>query len=266
MAHHLRIMAKGTDAHETGARKLATARAFPGNTVKRSLRVVTFLPITLVRMFQRHVQRSKKVLRKLSGLGCLEDLTVEQRRAMWPPAKPLQDEHLRNCRLIANRDVMLELMPKHATCAEIGIWRCEYSAKILNITQPEKLHLVDIDPTSIEWAREKFSQEIARGEVMVHLGDSPGVIKSMPGDYFDWIYVDGDHSYEGVKRDLEAARMKLKPDGLLAMNDYIYFESSGFSKYGVVEAVNEFCINHDFELLYFALHGRMYSDVVLRSM
>ena len=90
MAHHLRIMAKGTDAHETGARKLATARAFPGNTVKRSLRVVTFLPITLVRMFQRHVQRSKKVLRKLSGLGCLEDLTVEQRRAMWPPAKPLR--------------------------------------------------------------------------------------------------------------------------------------------------------------------------------
>ena len=217
-------------------------------------------------MLRRHVQRSKKLLRRLSGLGCLEDLTVEQRRAMWPPSKPLQDKHLRNCRVIANRDVMLELMPKRATCAEIGIWKCEYSAKILNVTQPEKLHLVDIDAASINGAREKFTREITGGQVVAHLGDSPEVIKSMPNDYFDWIYVDGNHSYEGVKKDLEAARAKLKPNGLLAMNDYIYFESSGFSKYGVIEAVNEFCINYDFELLYLALHGRMYNDVVLRRM
>jgi len=217
-------------------------------------------------IFRKQGRRSKNLLRRLLGLGCLEDLTVEQRRAMWPPAKPLQDEHLRNCRLIANRDAMLELMPKHANCAEIGIWKCEYSAKILKITEPETLHLIDIDPRSTRLAHEKFSQEIARGEVIVHLGNSPEVIASMPAAYFDWIYVDGDHSYEGVKQDLEAARLTLKPEGLLVLNDYIYFESSGFSKYGVVEAVNEFCIDHDFELVYFALHGRMYNDVVLRSM
>jgi len=217
-------------------------------------------------MLRRYTRTLKKLTRRLSGLSCLEDLTVEQRRAMWPPAKPLEERHLRNCRLVENRDVMLEHMPKDATCAEVGIWKCDFSKKILKTTEPSKLHLIDIDAAAIECANEAFGREIASGKVAVHLGDSAAVIGSMPDRYFDWIYIDGDHSYEGVKGDLEAARPKLKQGGLLAMNDYIYFEPSGFSKYGVVEAVNEFCIEHDFEFLYFALHGRTYHDVVLRSM
>ena len=209
-------------------------------------------------------RRVKKLVRKLSGLSCLEDLTIDQRRAMWPPAKALTDRHIRNCRLVANRDVMLEHMPKNAVCAEVGIWQCGYSKKIVGATQPAMLHLIDIDPAAINCANGVFSQEIANGTVAAHLGDSATLVASMPDEYFDWIYIDGDHSYEGAKRDLAAALPKLKPEGLIAMNDYIYFEPSGFSKYGVVEAVNEFCVEHDFELLYLALHGRTYHDVVLR--
>jgi len=216
-------------------------------------------------MLKVGVQRAKRLVRRVSGLGGIEDLTVDQRRAMWPPAKPLADRHIRNCRLVESRDVMLEYMPKHATCAEVGIWRCDFSRKIMATTQPSRLHLVDIDPAATEHADRAFAADIAAGNVSVHLGDSAVWLMSMPDAYFDWIYIDGDHSYEAVKRDLAAALPKLKAGGMLAMNDYIYFEPSGFSKYGVMEAVNEFCIEHDFELVYFALHGRMYHDVVLRG-
>ena len=213
---------------------------------------------------ESNLRRLKKLARRVSGLACLEDLNIDQRRAMWPPAPALEHKHIRNCRLVPNRNVMLDYMPKGATCAEVGIWRCDYSKKIMEATQPAKLHLFDIDPSAIESAKRTFGEEISNGRVAVHLGDSAATLESMPDQYFDWIYIDGDHYYQGVRRDLAAARPKLKDGGLLVMNDYIYFEPSGFSKYGVIEAVNEFCIEHEFEMLYFALHGRTYHDVVLR--
>jgi hypothetical protein len=204
-------------------------------------------------------------LRKILGVRCLEDYTVAQRRAMWPEVQPLQEKHLCNCRVLVNREEMLSYMPRNGTCAEIGILHCDLSQTILQRTQPKKLHLVDIDEAAVRIAREKFPAEISSGEVEVHLGDSGDVISSMQANYFDWIYIDGDHSYSGAKRDLEAARATLKPSGFIAVNDYIFFSPSGLNKYGVIEAVNEFCIAYDFELLFLAFQGRMYNDVVLRK-
>jgi len=160
---------------------------------------------------------------------------------------------------------MLGYMPENAVCGEVGILACDFSKVIFETTKPSKLHLIDINNRAVEIAREKFASEIADKTVAVHQGDSAEIIAGMPENYFDWIYIDGDHSYEGVKRDLDAARLRTKPDGMIAMNDYVFFETSGFSKYGVVEAVNEFCLDYDYEIIYFALQARMYNDVVLRK-
>lgn len=195
---------------------------------------------------------------------CLEHLSPTKRRQMWPPVIELQTKHIQNCKMVMNRDVLLDLMPKNGICAEVGIFKCEYSAQILQKLTPKKLHLIDLNPGAIDIAKSQFPTEIENGVVETHLGDSSARILEMPDGYFDWVYIDGDHYYDGVKKDLEATLPKIKPDGLIQMNDYIFFETSGFTKYGVIEAVNEFCVTHNFEMIYFAFQGRMYNDVVLR--
>lgn len=208
----------------------------------------------------------RRLTKKMARIKFLVGSTVEQRRVMLPPAKPLTEKYIQNCKFVESRDKMLEYMPREATCAEIGIFKCEFSDKILKTTQPKKLHLIDIDGAAIEIAQQKFAQDISKGTVAVEQGNSSEIILSMPDNYFDWVYIDGDHSYEGVKQDLNATRLKLKPDGLIAMNDYIFLGSLDLVKYGVIEAVNEFCLDHNFELIYFAFQGRMYNDVVLRRL
>lgn len=192
--------------------------------------------------------------------------TRESLRNRWPMAEQLTAEHIKNCKLITDRNEMLKEIPQNGVCAEIGIFKGDFSHEILQTLKPEKLHLVDVAPESCEIAKKRFRDFADSGVVLIHNRDSSSWLQSMPDDTFDWIYIDGDHSYGGVKKDLEAAHSKLKQDGMISLNDYIFFGSSDLTKYGVIEATNEFCLKYNYELVHFALHGRMYNDVTIRRM
>jgi len=196
----------------------------------------------------------------------IEELSVEERQKMWPEVRPLRDKHIRNCRLVENRIKLLEFLPKKAVCAELGVLEGDFSEKILSVTQPSKLHLIDSDQAVVEKALKRFQNEIQRGVVSVIRADSSEAVRAMPDGYLDWIYIDADHTYEGVKRDLEAAHLKVKDDGLIIVDDYVFFGATDFKKYGVIEAVNEFCHDRNYEMVFFAFHGRMYNDVVLKRL
>lgn len=55
----------------------------------------------------------------------------------------------------------------------------------------------------------------------------------------DFVFIDADHTYEGVKADIAAWYPKLKRGGLLSGHDY---ENKDYPCWGVEKAVQEFCI------------------------
>ncbi len=104
-----------------------------------------------------------------------------------------------------------------------------------------------------DFYRSRFAAEIASGQVEILRGDSAAAIAGLPDESVDVFYVDADHTYEGVRRDLDALLPKIKPDGLIVLNDYIPAEI-GFSNlpYGIIQATNEFMVAHGWEMTYFA--------------
>ena len=175
----------------------------------------------------------RSIVRRIMGLRCLEDYTIEERRKMWPEAMPLKAKHICNCKMLENREIMLEHMPKNSTSAEIGIWRCDFSEKILKVTEPAKLHLIDIDIKALETAKKRFAREISSGLIELHHGDSSETISSMPDKYFDWIYIDGDHSYKGVKSDYEIFWPRLTRGGFMVFHDVLLKNHPEHKNFGV---------------------------------
>lgn len=182
-----------------------------------------------------------------------------------PTVPMLTERHLENCRLLPYREAILARMRVGGITAEIGVQTGKFSRSILDICRPHKLHLIDLDLHSFS-INEKFRSEINSGIITLHEGNSSIVMQDFPDEYFDFIYIDGDHSYEGVKRDIEVAKQKIKREGYLVLNDYTYWSPVECMRYGIIQAVNELCLEEDWEIVYFSLAHYMYCDVAIKRL
>lgn len=178
-----------------------------------------------------------------------------------------------------NKDApnIMHYVTKGSVGAEIGVWMGNSSEKFRDRGVAE-LHLVDA--WSVEPYKEnsemsyqdyiskyqKVTNEFSEGgfmnyynqvykhvvdkfkndkHVMVHRMESTEWFEIFSDLQLDWIYVDGDHSYEGCLADLENALTVLKPGGILMGDDYGWVGAK-WSKPGVTKAVDEFTTKHGF--------------------
>lgn len=170
------------------------------------------------------------------------------------PVVELKDEHLRGLEVVTDRRSFLERMPKGGRIAEIGVASGDLSALILEICKPSELWLVDCWASERYSAgqarvRERFSAPLTTGQVRIELGLSTDVLPRLPADHFDLIYIDTDHTYRTTKRELELAASRVKDGGMIAGHDYVTGNWNGGVRYGVVEAVHEFCAAHRWRLV-----------------
>ncbi len=188
-------------------------------------------------------------------------LQTRRDRRLWEEAgsPQLDDQLLANCRTISCREQLLERLPRGGVVAEVGVLWGNFTQEILTRTEPEELHLIDIR----RWWGDRFAP--LGNRVREHIGDSSSMLLEFPDHYFDWIYIDADHEYDGVRKDIEAAVRKVKPEGLLVFNDYTNYDPLLRMPYGVARAVNEFCLAERWEIVYMALQGMGFHDVALRK-
>uniref|UniRef100_A0A6C0I6Q5 Methyltransferase domain-containing protein n=1 Tax=viral metagenome TaxID=1070528 RepID=A0A6C0I6Q5_9ZZZZ len=93
--------------------------------------------------------------------------------------------------------------------------------------------------------------------VNLYKSDSGTYLSSKPDNFYDIIYIDGDHSYNGVKRDLIQAYLKIKPGGYIMGHDYEMNMKKAKTVYhfGVNQAVDEFCKIYNQKIIAKGLDG-----------
>ena len=165
------------------------------------------------------------------------------------PLMPLEPRHVAHCKVLANRKELLKSLPKNAVIAELGVENGIFSKDIIKWCTPAKLHLVDLWPT--ESIQKRCRENVGAEEaVEFHKMNSIDFLASQPENSLDMVYIDTDHTYNTTKLELEAAALAVKPSGLICGHDYTSIAYAGLRRYGVVEAVNTFCVKYNYEFLY----------------
>ena len=160
-----------------------------------------------------------------------------------------------------DRGFLLEMLPKHSVGAEIGVHLGDFSAQLLATVQPKTLHLIDpwAHLTSTVYATawyggaakrgqqemderhaavcSRFDAQIRVGQVQVHRGFSTDILEQFADGHLDWVYIDGNHLYEYVIKDLALSLRKTRVGGFVTGDDYT---EGGWWSGGVKKAVDQF--------------------------
>ena len=189
------------------------------------------------------------------------------------PKLELSQKHVQNGKLLVHREQLLAMLPKHQVCAEIGVNKGDFSAQMLELTLPAKLHLIDAwgDPKRYHdglqlLVEERFRDEIARQRVEINRGLSTDVLATFPDGYFDWVYLDTAHTYSVTSAELALLEHKVKRDGIIAGHDYSMGNWVGGVRYGVIEAVHELCVQGGWEILYLTLETHLARSFAIRRL
>lgn len=193
------------------------------------------------------------------------------RREREIPLFLLENKHLCNLKALPNRKELLKRLPSEAVVAEIGVDNGTFSKMIQEYCDPKKLHLIDVwnsdryNNQKKNTVYQKFQKNLDSGQVKIHEGYSTEMVKHFKDSYFDWIYIDTDHSYGTTINELNLYAPKMKKEGVICGHDYVVGYWNGLAKFGVIEAVHEFCVVNNWEFVYLTMETREHRSFAIKK-
>lgn len=125
-------------------------------------------------------------------------------------------------------------------CGEVGVQRGKNAKAILDGISPSKLHLIDpwitfdkniypdsankkqdVQDTFFDEVKCNFAKEIHEQRVIIHRELSTQALSFFDSDYFDFLYIDGNHTYEFVLNDLYYAQRVTMKDRYICGHDFV---------------------------------------------
>lgn len=163
---------------------------------------------------------------------------------------------------MTSAQIITYLCPNARIGAEIGVWRGKTSKGLFLRNPNLKLYMIDpwqkpvesdtyygsdktslYDQSKYDKAYQETVSKVKGFNSEIICERSEEAVKQFDNAYFDFVFIDGDHSYEGVKRDIRLWKPKVKKGGYLIGHDY--YHHSGMDD--VRRAVTELLPNHEVE-------------------
>jgi hypothetical protein len=163
----------------------------------------------------------------------LQSLAIVNKKKIW---EPFMRKY--NCKVICEvgvcRGINFELMIKHSPKEAVAIdaWINDevISRNDVAFPQPE-----------LDRQYEDFKKAMAdKPFVKIYRDYSFNVVKNFEDGYFDFVFIDADHTFNGCLRDIEDWYPKVKKGGVLLGDDYRVAKLRTGVEYGVIEAVEIF--------------------------
>ena len=175
----------------------------------------------------------------------------------------IRHSRVEHAKMFGDRSGCLSLLRKGGRVVEIGTWAGSFAKEIWRACDPSELHIIDIDFSRFD--RAFFEPHLGK-RVFLHQGKSAELASTFDDGFFDFVYVDGDHSHHAARADIEQFLPKLATDGVMGVNDYTHWCAALGMPFGVARALHECIEELNLEVIAMGLERYGNHDLFVRRM
>jgi predicted O-methyltransferase YrrM len=149
----------------------------------------------------------------------------------------------------------------YSVLVEVGVWKGHSISYLAKQNPSSKIYAVDLFDETYRYKKKNLKMQVpylyeiyninlerfnVRDKITDIKGFSWECASKFKDNSVDFVYIDADHRYESVKKDLNAWFSKVTPGGIFAGHDYEPYE--GQNHPGIKQAVDEFAFQNNLKI------------------